>query len=71
MDREWLISIVQKYIIILLLPFYLSIGSSSGYACMLFQVGKVPSAFTMPWTYNLLSVVIFILAFTWPGLAYD
>lgn len=38
---------------------------------MLFQVGEVPSAFTMPWTYNLFSTVIFILVFTWPGLAYD
>lgn len=71
MDREWLISIVQKYIIILLLPFYLSIGSSSGYACMLFQAGEVPTAFSMPWTYSFFSAVIFIVVFTWPGLAYD
>lgn len=71
MDKEWLISIVQKYIVILLLPFYLSIGPSSGYACMLFQVGEVPTAFSMPWTYSLFSAVIFILVFTWPGLAYD
>lgn len=72
MDREWIVLVCFKYVLVVLLPFYLAMGPIYSYASVLFSFGSEAGSYI---PYSGSSVNIFLLAFiavlTLPALLFD